>query len=172
MGSESTGTSGMLIAGLITVSGLATWIALNIHSQPVTSRTPPSDSVAGNVRYAPAPVREASHPPAVTREQASPAQPGPAGRAAAEVVDTTAQDQRQTAKITRGLGANPGGGILVVEIAPYTVASQLRVEVGDVITSVNGDAVASPEDFARIYREQGLPRQMTVIHNGREIHRH
>ena len=81
-------------------------------------------------------------------------------------------DQRQAAKIARGLSANPGGGILVEEAPPGSVAGQLRLQVGDVITSVNGEAVSSPEQFAGIYREQGLPRQLTIIRDGKEMHRH
>jgi hypothetical protein len=31
--------------------------------------------------------------------------------------------------------------------------------------------VASPEEFARLYREQGLPSELTLLRGGREIHR-
>jgi membrane-associated protease RseP (regulator of RpoE activity) len=92
--------------------------------------------------------------------------------ATGELVDTTPVDQRQAAKIARGLSANPGGGILVEGAPPGSVAGQLSLQVGDVIVSVNGDAVSSPEQFARIYREQGPPRQLTIIRDGREMHRH
>lgn len=92
--------------------------------------------------------------------------------ATGELIDTTLADQRQAAKIARGLSANPGGGILVEGAPPGSVAGQLRLQVGDVIISVNGDAVSSPEEFARIYSEQGLPRQLTIIRDGREMHRH
>jgi len=81
-------------------------------------------------------------------------------------------DQRQQAKITRGMSAAAGGGIVVTATPPGSVAGQLRLREGDVIVAVNGESVSTPEEFARIYREQGLPRQLTVVRDGREIHRH
>jgi membrane-associated protease RseP (regulator of RpoE activity) len=153
-----------LIAGLIAAAGVLTWVALAVYHRP---------PVGGAAATNPAPV--ALTPAAVSTAPAA-AAPPPASTVAVRVTDPVAdtlqQDQRQVAKITRGLAANPGGGILVEAVPEGSIASQLRVEPGDVIVSVNGHAVASPEEFARIYREQGVPRQMTVIHNGREMHHH
>jgi S1-C subfamily serine protease len=81
-------------------------------------------------------------------------------------------DQRQLAKITRGMSAAAAGGILVTATPPGSVTGQLRLREGDVIVAVNGEAISTPEDFARIYREQGAPRQLTIVRDGREIHRH
>jgi len=81
-------------------------------------------------------------------------------------------DQRQLAKITRGMSAAAGGGVVVTATPPGSVTGQLHLHEGDVIVAVNGEAVSSPEEFARIYREQGLPRQLTILRDGREIHRH
>ena len=80
--------------------------------------------------------------------------------------------ERQEAKVTRGLKTRPAGGILVEAMPPGSVAGQLRLQVGDAIITVNGEPVGSPEEFARMYREQGLPRQLTIIRDGREMHRH
>jgi S1-C subfamily serine protease len=154
--------SSALIAGLIVAAGVVTWSALAVYRRPaVESAT--IDPGAATVA-----------PPAAISD--TPAPPPPisavAVNATGGVVDTTQRDQRQAGKITRGLAANPTGGILVEGAPSGTVASQLRLEAGDVVVSVNGSPVSSPEEFARIYREQGLPRQMTVIHNGREMHHH
>ena len=81
-------------------------------------------------------------------------------------------DRRQDAKIARGFAPNPSGGILVQATPPGSVAGELRLEPGDVVVSVNGEAVSSPADFVSIYRAHGLPTQLTVLRGGREIHLH
>jgi S1-C subfamily serine protease len=156
--------SSALIAGLIVAAGVVTWSALAVYRRPAADSTATIGPAAGTVAR-PAAISDmlAAPPPSVSAV---------AVNATGAVVDTAQQDQRQAAKITRGLTANPSGGILVEAAPSGTVASQLRLEAGDVIVSVNGSPVRSPEEFARIYREQGLPRQMTVIHNGREMHHH
>jgi hypothetical protein len=154
--------SSALIAGLIVAAGVVTWSALAVYRRPAVEGTA-IDPGAGTVAP-PAAIRDTPAPP--------PRVSTVAVNATGAVVDTTQQDQRQAAKITRGLAANPSGGILVEAAPSGTVASQLRLEAGDVVVSVNGSPVGSPEELARIYREQGLPRQMTVIHNGREMHHH
>ena len=165
MNEPRAGLTYALIAGLIVAAGVVTWLVLSVYNRTAVEGTA---ATSGPAIIA---------PPAATRTTPA-ATPAPAPvsskvvSARGEVVDTIEQDQRQVAKVTRGLTANPGGGILVESIPPGSVASLLRVQAGDVIVSVNGDAVTSPEEFVRIYREQGLPRQMTVIHNGREMHRH
>jgi len=160
------GTTYALIAGLIVTAGVVTWWVLPVYERPAAAGAAATTSGSAII----APLAATRTTPAAA---AAPAPVSPrAVSARGEGVDTIEQDQRQVAKVTRGLTANPGGGILVESIPPGSVASQLRVQAGDVIVSINGDAVTSPEEFARIYREQGLPRQMTVIHNGREMHRH
>jgi S1-C subfamily serine protease len=90
----------------------------------------------------------------------------------AEPVDTSHPDRRQDAKIARGLSASPLGGVLVTAVPPGSVTGQLHLQAGDIIVAVNGEAVSSPGDFARLYREHGLPTELTVIRDGRELHRH
>jgi S1-C subfamily serine protease len=167
---ERRGTSYAVIAALILASGLATWAVLALRGRAVDSGPTAAARASGPVTPGEAP----RTPPGAGMGQAGEAararEAAPA--AAAPEADTTGQDQRQSEKITSGLAVNPAGGILVLAVPPQSVVSQLRVEAGDVIVSVNGVAVASPEDFARIYREQGQPRQLTVIRNGHELHRH
>jgi membrane-associated protease RseP (regulator of RpoE activity) len=87
--------------------------------------------------------------------------------------DTVAMvEQLQIAKITRGLTNNDGGGIRVVAVPGGSPAQALHLRVGDIITSINGHAVTSTDDFVRTYREQGLPTHMTVQRDGQEIHVH
>jgi len=168
MNAPRAGTTYALIAGLIVTAGVVTWWVLPVYERPAApgaaATTPRSAIIAplAATRTTPAAAAAAAAAPVSSR----------AVSARGEGVDTIEQDQRQVAKVTRGLTANPDGGILVESIPPGSVASQLRVQAGDVIVSINGDVVTSPKEFARIYREQGLPRQMTVIHNGREMHRH
>ena len=163
MNAPRAGPTYALIAGLIVTAGVVTWWVLPVYERPAAGSAAATTSGPAIIA-----------PPAATgtTPAAAPAPASPEAVSTRGEVDTTEQDQRQVAKITRGLTANPGGGILVESIPPGSVASQLRVQAGDVIVSINGDVVTSPQEFARIYREQGLPRQMTVIHNGREMHRH
>ena len=88
------------------------------------------------------------------------------------VANGATPEQRQENKLTRGLKPRPGGGIVVEAVPPGSVTGQLRLQVGDAIITVNGKPVGSPEEFARMYQEQGLPRQLTIIRDGREMHRH
>jgi S1-C subfamily serine protease len=81
-------------------------------------------------------------------------------------------DERQDAKIARGLASSAEGGLLVASAPPASVAAALRLQPGDVILTVNGSAVSTPADFVRIYREQGMPSELTIMRAGREMHVH
>ncbi len=81
-------------------------------------------------------------------------------------------EARQLAKITHGMRLNPAGGILVEATPPGSVVGQLQLQPGDVIVSVDGIPATTPEQFARTYQEQGLPRELTILRNGTELHRH
>jgi S1-C subfamily serine protease len=167
---EGRGTNYAVIAALILASGLATWAVLALRGRAVDSGATAAARPSGPVTPREAP-RTPPSPDMGSAVEAARAREAAAAAAAPEL-DTTGQDQRQSDKITSGLAVNPAGGILVLAVPPQSVVSQLRVEAGDVIVSVNGQPVASPEEFAGIYREHGLPRQMTVLRQGREIHRH
>jgi S1-C subfamily serine protease len=99
-------------------------------------------------------------------------QPGDPVMAPGEATAIDPADERQLAKITRGMSAAAGGGVRVDATPPGSVTGQMRLRAGDVITVVNGEALESPEEFARMYREQGPPRQLTIVREGREIHLH
>lgn len=102
----------------------------------------------------------------------APPTPAPAGGAMQPAPeDPRSADERQLAKIERGLGVDPQGKLRVTGIPAGSVVGLLELRPGDVIVAVNGAAVATPDDFARIYREQGLPSELTLIRAGQEIHR-
>jgi S1-C subfamily serine protease len=82
-----------------------------------------------------------------------------------------ATERRQTAKITRGVLSNPGGGVRIEAAPPGSVVGQMHLLPGDVLMSVNGEPVSSPEEFARMYRSGGIQGEYVVIRDGREIHR-
>lgn len=161
MSTRATVTRYALIAGLVAVGAVVGWWVLGGRE--------PADQTTATPRLiaAPAAVAQTTRAAATSPTLNTVAESAPGHGAAVQ------QDQeQQDAKIARGLARNPGGGVVVEEVPDGSVVSELRVEPGDVIVSVNGGAIGSPDEFARIYREQGLPRQMTVIHNGREMHRH
>jgi S1-C subfamily serine protease len=160
-----------LIALLILASGVASWWALTVFNRPaavgssvsatgVKGSTTPSRVQATPSLGEPAPPSHSSRPD------------GGAGTVRGDRLDTSEQDQLQAAKVVRGMSPSPGGGVLVDSTPPGSVAGQLHLQAGDVIVSVNGQPVSSTEEFARIYREQGLPRQLTIMRGGRELHRH
>jgi membrane-associated protease RseP (regulator of RpoE activity) len=164
---------GWVVGGLLVAAAgvLAGWLAR--HDRPAYGAADAAPTVAGRwTRTATPGARVSPASPTAAQAATAAALSHRAVSATGELVDTTPVDQRQAAKIARGLSANPGGGILVEGAPPGSVAGQLRLQVGDVIMAVNGDAVSTPEQFARIYREQGLPRQLTIIRDGREMHRH
>lgn len=53
------------------------------------------------------------------------------------------------------LGTPPGGGVRMEQAPPGSLANKLGLQPGDVIRRVNGQAVASQGDLARIYTQFG-----------------
>ena len=162
-----------LLAGLVIVAALLTWSLLRPRTESApappgpaaTDDSPDSGSAASGGLPAGTPGAQV---------------PGETAGASATVESdseaTSAPlspiDQRQNSKISRGLVARGGGGLLVSAVPPGSVPEQLRLQPGDVIVTVNGEPVSSTEDFARIYREQGTPTQLTILRRGREMHLH
>jgi len=167
----------VLIALALAVgAALLTFALVNHESTPLggivppgrlTAGTPSSGGSVSETLGAPVPlapgdtVSTASAAP--TTEPPPPYGPG---------TDASPVDVRQDAKIARGLSRNPDGGLRVDDTPPGSLVEEMRLLPGDVITAVNGEPVTSPEDFVRIYRAQGRPTQMTVMREGRELHRH
>ena len=114
---------------------------------PHTVISPPSDAASASIAAPPAP-----------------AQPPPAVLAAA--------DAHQSGKIARGFSEHGGSGLLVSAAPPGSLTEQLRLQPGDIVVTVNGEAVSSVDDFVRIYRAEGLPSELTVLRQGRELHLH
>lgn len=159
----------MTVVGALLVGAVALWYGARTRGTAAAEGTENSQqaSAAAGFRSELQPRAAPSAPADVTAATARAAE-------TRDESDFTAEDadQRQVAKITRGLDAAPGGGIVVTATPPGSVTGQLRLREGDVIVAVNGETVSSPDEFARIYREQGLPRQLTILRDGREIHRH
>lgn len=168
----------ILILALTGVAALATWLALKVERPSSTEATvKETASVAAPVVARRNPALE-SHP-ALASESAPTSVPAPSDAPLTqdvthegEAATAASPDQRQDVKIARGLSANAAGGIRVDAVPAGSPARQLRLEAGDVIVSVNGEPVASPAEFVRIYRAQGLPTQLTILRNGREFHLH
>ena len=129
-----------------------------------TSAQPPASIASGFARAPAGTAAPASAAPAASAPQTA------VPVAVPEEVQAAAE-QRQNAKITRGMQSNPGGGVCIESAPPGSLASQMHLEPGDVLKAVNNQALSSPEDFARIYRAQGLPGEIVVIRDGRELHR-
>jgi general secretion pathway protein C len=53
------------------------------------------------------------------------------------------------------IGQKPGGGAIIQAAPGGSLAQKLGLEPGDVIKKVNGQAVASPGDLARLYQQFG-----------------
>ena len=51
------------------------------------------------------------------------------------------------------IGQPPGGGVRMEQAPPGSLAQKLGLQPGDVIRKVNGQAVASPGDLARLYTQ-------------------
>lgn len=71
------------------------------------------------------------------------------------------QDPRQLANLGR-VDANPGGGVLVQEVPPGSLAERLGLQPGDVVRNVNGSAINSPADLGKLYQQIGQAAQVRV----------
>lgn len=133
--------------------------ALSAEPAPFSPATA-APSVAG---------RAASPPPQSAAVAVAAVQPAEAYAASAPEADV---EQRQDAKIARGLVNGESGGVLVVAIPEGSVAGALRLQPGDLITAVHGQPLISTEQFVHLYRTEGLPSELTVQRGGREVHVH
>lgn len=155
----------LLGAALALGAAVLTWyLRPPVEPQVTPARALPAQSVPALS----APTLSGTAATAAPAEQgtaaAVPSQPDPAALAAA--------DEHQSGKIARGFKDHGGNGLLVSAAPPGSLTEQLRLQPGDVVVTVNGEAVASVDDFVRIYRSEGMPTELTVLRKGREIHLH
>jgi general secretion pathway protein C len=70
------------------------------------------------------------------------------------------------------LGTPPGGGVRMEQAPPGSLASKLGLQPGDIIRRVNGQAVASQGDLARVYTQFGSLSavQAEVQRGGSTVH--
>ncbi len=80
--------------------------------------------------------------------------------------------EAQTDKIAAGLAAGASGGVRVEEVLPSSIAGKLGLQPGDLIVAVNGSPVGTPQQFAQLFEQNGLPRQIDAVRGGRPIHLH
>ena len=108
----------------------------------VSSTPAPFSPVAAAPSAAGHPALPPPQPPAVTVAAAEPADASAASAPEADV------EQRQDAKIARGLINGDSGGVLVVATPQGSVAGALHLQPGDLITAVDGQ----PADIDRAIR--------------------
>jgi membrane-associated protease RseP (regulator of RpoE activity) len=158
----------LLIATLLAAAAFLGWLAWVTPSESPAAHTaasPPAPQPAAVVASG-----FAAAPAAATAAQSTVPVVGTAAAVGSAEVQE-AVEQRQDAKITRGMSSNPQGGIRIDATPPGSVAEQMQLLPGDVLVAVNGAAISSPEQFARIYRSPGVQGEFVVIRDGREIHR-
>jgi S1-C subfamily serine protease len=164
----------LLIATVIAALAFLLWLGWatpgGLHNPPASSPELPAGVATGPAAAASGFARAPVIPAPETRSEQAP-QPGPATSTSAPPEVQEATERRQTAKITRGMSSSPEGGIRIDATPPGSVAGEMHLLPGDVLMSVNGAAVSSPEEFARLYRSGGVQGEYVVIRGGREIHR-
>ena len=165
---------------LIGAAVVGVWLVLRAQREGTPPAAPSSGTPASASAPTPgaAPAQSAMPAPGTSSAPQSPANAEPldasaAPPAAADLAPpATSVDERQDAKIARGLTSNAEGGLLVASAPPASPAAALRLQPGDVILTVNGTSVSTPADFVRLYREQGMPSELTILRAGREMHLH
>lgn len=165
-----------LLIVMLLVATLAAWLLLRAErgGAPAPPAPPASKAVTAPALApaapAAAPPRGAPPPPIApgTQEEGAAAAVPPVGGASAP----SGVDERQDAKIARGLASNSEGDIVVQSAPPASVVQALRLQPGDVILTVDGAHVSTPEDFVRLYRAHGMPTELTIVRDGHEVHLH
>ncbi len=169
----------LLIGALVLAAALAVlWRTHPQRATPHDAAQAPAAVSSGVPPFSPVPLA-----PSATGNPTAPIPQLPAATApaapAAEAADASAPsvpeadvERRQDAKIARGLTDGESGGVLVQAAPPGSVASALHLKPGDLIIAVNGQPLTSTEQFIQLYRAEGLPNQLTVQREGREVHVH
>jgi len=162
--------------GMSVAAALVVWLLLSRAVRPPSAPAAAANHApvaAAGPQAARAPLAPAPPvAPATSAGTADAAGSTPAPEAPLLSPGAAGADERQLVKIARGLTLGPDGTLRVSATPPGSVVGQLHLQPGDVIVTVNGRAVSSPEDFARLYHEQGPPTELTLLRDGQEIHRH
>jgi S1-C subfamily serine protease len=161
--------------GMLVAAALIAWLLLSRTGPPPAAPAAGASGtpVAAGPQAARAP--QAPAPPGATDTRVGTPEAGSTPVPEAPPVlspGAAGADERQLVKIARGLTLGPDGTLRVSATPPGSVVGQLHLQPGDVIVTVNGRAVSTPEDFARVYHEQGPPTELTLLRDGQEIHRH
>jgi len=171
----------LLGALVIAAAGLTAWLWLREERagvapatlQPGAPAAAPAPSAAGASVAAGAATSSGAPTPAGVGPGGAPEPPAPEAPGSSEpTTPAMSVDERQDAKIARGLASTAEGGLLVESAPPASVVAALRLQPGDVILTVNGASVPTTADFVRLYREQGMPSELTIVRAGREMHLH
>jgi len=76
-------------------------------------------------------------------------------------VNAQMRDTKQMANLGR-VAPSPGGGVMIEDLPPSSLAEKMGLQIGDVIRTVNGNAVNSPADLARLYQQLGQTAQVRI----------
>jgi hypothetical protein len=161
--------------GMLVAAALVVWLLLTRAGRPPSAPAAAANRALAAAGPQAARAPQAPAPPGALATRAGTAEAGstPAPEAPQALSPGAAgADERQLVKIARGLTLGPDGTLRVSATPPGSVVGQLHLQPGDVIVTVNGRAVSTPEDFARRYHEEGLPTELTLLRDGQEIHRH
>ncbi|MBC7944446.1 MAG: PDZ domain-containing protein [Burkholderiales bacterium] len=71
------------------------------------------------------------------------------------------QDPKQLQNLG-GVAVNPTGGVTISNVPAGSLTQKLGLQQGDVLTRINGQAVSSNNDLARLYQQFGQVNQITV----------
>ena len=161
--------------GMLVAAALVVWLLLTRAGRPPSAPAAAANRALAAAGPQAARAPQAPAPPGALATRAGTAEAGstPAPEAPQALSPGAAgADERQLVKIARGLTLGPDGTLRVSATPPGSVVGQLHLQPGDVIVTVNGRAVSTPEDFARLYHEEGPPTELTLLRDGQEIHRH
>ena len=161
--------------GMLVAAALVVWLLLTRAGRPPSAPAAAANRALAAAGPQAARAPQAPAPPGALATRAGTAEAGstPAPEAPQALSPGAAgADERQLVKIARGLTLGPDGTLRVSATPPGSVVGQLHLQPGDVIVTVNGRTVSTPEDFARLYHEEGPPTELTLLRAGQEIHRH
>ena len=161
--------------GMLVAAALVVWLLLTRAGRPPSAPAAAANRALAAAGPQAARAPQAPAPPGALATRAGTAEAGstPAPEAPQALNPGAAgADERQLVKIARGLTLGPDGTLRVSATPPGSVVGQLHLQPGDVIVTVNGRTVSTPEDFARLYHEEGPPTELTLLRDGQEIHRH